>query len=546
MNTLMSPEELEARLHYLEEINRFTIDALEMAASLGDFQRSLHRLQKPSAILEETTSRAKRLIPFQAMALYLVDDTDSNFNLAHAEPASQMDAIREEVEFLIENGTFAWALREQRAVMVSSKDFQRQLVLHVLATHARIRGMFVGILNLEEKNIPGVSISLLSIILQNSANTLESFELYRMVQKARDELENRVKERTLELAETNKKLELEVAQRRRAEEAVRIEQDSRERVARSIGAGLCMVSRDYRVFWTNDILRQRWGVMNGQLCYAAFEQRTEICPQCGARDIFELGKEEAIYEQERKPLLITPLEEKLRLIEDQGMDITICANFSGDFADQTPEDFVKKILYDQIKIRQLFVGHDYTFGKDRQGNIALLKEFGRKLGFNVEVVEAVRVGGMVVSSTLVRELIQKGELREAAKLLGRNYLLIGQVIHGHGRGSKNLGFPTANLKPAGALFPKPGIYAVFAIYEGKRYEGVANLGWNPTFHDQKFSIEVHILNFHQDIHGHRLQVEFVERLRDEVAFCGPEELIAQIKKDIAQAKKLLPAADPGA
>jgi two-component system sensor histidine kinase/response regulator len=300
MNTLMSPEELEARLHYLEEINRFTIDALEMAAPLGDFQRSIHRLQKPSAILEETTSRAKRLIPFQAMALYLVDDTDSNFNLAHAEPASQMDAIKEEVEFLIENGTFAWALREQRAVMVSSKDFQRQLVLHVLATHARIRGMFVGILNLAEKNIPGVSISLLSIILQNSANTLESFELYRMVQKARDELENRVKERTLELAETNKKLQLEVAQRRRAEEAVRIEQDNRERIARSIGAGLCMISRDYRVFWTNDILRQRWGVMNGQFCYVAFEQRTEICPQCGARDVFELGKEEAIHEQERK------------------------------------------------------------------------------------------------------------------------------------------------------------------------------------------------------------------------------------------------------
>jgi riboflavin kinase/FMN adenylyltransferase len=270
----------------------------------------------------------------------------------------------------------------------------------------------------------------------------------------------------------------------------------------------------------------------------------------------EIGGESIVYTFEPhpaevlapqlKPLLITSLEEKLRLIEDQGIDLTICANFSGDFADQTPEDFVKKVLYDQIKIRQLFVGHDYTFGKDRRGNIALLKEFGRKLGFNVEVVEAVRVGGMVVSSTLIRELIQKGELREAAKLLGRNYLLIGQVIHGHGRGSKNLGFPTANLKPAGALFPKPGIYAVFAIYEGKRYEGVANLGWNPTFHDQKFSIEVHILNFHQDIHGHRLQVEFVERLRDEVAFRGPEELIAQIKKDIARAKELLPAVPPGA
>jgi riboflavin kinase/FMN adenylyltransferase len=130
-------------------------------------------------------------------------------------------------------------------------------------------------------------------------------------------------------------------------------------------------------------------------------------------------------------------------------------------------------------------------------------------------------------------------MREAAKLLGRNYLFTSQVIRGHGRGSRKLGFPTANLKLAGALFPKPGIYAVWAFYEGKRYAAVANLGWNPTFHDQKFSIEVHILNFDRDIYGHPLGVEFVERLRDEVTFRGPEELIAQIKKDISQARKVL-------
>ena len=252
----------------------------------------------------------------------------------------------------------------------------------------------------------------------------------------------------------------------------------------------------------------------------------------------------AVLAPEHKPLLITPLEEKLRLIAEQGMDVAILANFSDKFANQTPEDFVKGILYDQIKIRQLYVGHDYTFGKDRRGNIALLKELGRKLGFNVEVVEAVRVGGMVVSSTLIRELIQKGELREAARLLGRNYLLYGQVIHGRGRGGKKLGFPTANLKPAGALLPKPGIYAVRAIFEGKRYPAVANLGWNPTFHDQKFSTEVHILNFNQDIYGQPLRVEFVERLRDEATFRGPEELVTQIKKDITQAQKILSADDP--
>jgi len=268
----------------------------------------------------------------------------------------------------------------------------------------------------------------------------------------------------------------------------------------------------------------------------------------------EIGGESIVYTFEPhpveilapklKPLLITPLEEKMRLIAEQGMDVMICANFSEKFASQTPEDFVQKVLYDQIKIRQLFVGHDYTFGKDRRGNIALLKELGRKLGFNVEVVEAVRVGGMVVSSTRIREFIHKGELGEAARMLGRNFLLVGQVIRGHGRGSKKLGFPTANLKPAGGLFPKPGIYAVWARYEGQRYPGVSNLGWNPTFHGQEFSIEVHILKFNQDIYGETLGVEFVERLRDETAFPGPEELKAQIKKDIAQAITILQAASP--
>ena len=213
----MSQEENEVRLNYLEEINRFTIDALEMAASLGDFHSSLDKLQDPDAILRETAPRVKRLIPFQAVSFYLVDEPSSDITLVHCDPPSETDFVTEQVEFLIDNGTFAWALRERRAVMVSSKDFRRQVLLHVMATHTRIRGLFVGLLNPREKNIPGVSLSLLSIILLNSANTLENFELYRMVQKAREELENRVVERTRELTEINQKLQLEIAERKRAE-----------------------------------------------------------------------------------------------------------------------------------------------------------------------------------------------------------------------------------------------------------------------------------------------------------------------------------------
>ena len=213
----MSQEETEVSLNYLEEVNRFTIGALDMAASLGDFHSSLDKLQDPDAILQETAPRVKRLIPFQAVAFYLVDEASSDITLAHCDPPSQTDSIKEQVEFLIDNGTFAWALREHRAVTVSSKDFRRQVLLHVMATHAGIRGLFVGLLNPREKNIPGVSLLLLSIILLNTANTLESFELYQMVQKAREELENRVMERTRELTDINWKLQLEIAERNRAE-----------------------------------------------------------------------------------------------------------------------------------------------------------------------------------------------------------------------------------------------------------------------------------------------------------------------------------------
>ena len=218
MELPLTRDALESRLEYLEEVNRFTIDALEMAASLGDFQSSLQNLDEPHAILKEMGSRIKRLIPFDVIAFYLVEEATSDFYLGDVQSSDQRDEIKQEVEFLIDNGTFAWALRENRAVLISTRDFQRKLVLHAMTTVARIRGMFVGMLPVEESNIPGVSIALLSIILLNSANALESFELYRMIQNARDQLEIRVKERTIELAQTNEKIQIEIAERKQAEE----------------------------------------------------------------------------------------------------------------------------------------------------------------------------------------------------------------------------------------------------------------------------------------------------------------------------------------
>jgi PAS domain S-box-containing protein len=255
-------EDWESRANYLEEINRFTIDALEMAASLGDFQSSLHKRQEPSAIIKEAESRAKRLIPFHTAAFYLVNELNADFFLADCEPESEKGFLQKEIDFLIENGTFAWALRENRAVWVSSRDFRQQIVLHVAATQARIRGMFVGVLDPKEKNIPAVSLSLLSIILLNSANALENFELYRMVQESRNELENRVQKRTLELAEINQKLQQEIGEHRQSVEALRKSEERYRVLVENAPVGILTVDAAGRIADVNPMLVRLLGFVS--------------------------------------------------------------------------------------------------------------------------------------------------------------------------------------------------------------------------------------------------------------------------------------------
>jgi len=188
---------LEERIQYLEEVNRSTLDTLEMAAYLGDFQTSITKLQEPSVILHETRSRIQRLIQFQAIAFFLVDETDNEFFLASCEPENYSSYLKNEMNFLIDNGTFAWALRERRLISISSKDFKKQIVFHVMATSSRVRGMFVGLLEKGKTNIPDTALSLLSIILLNSSNALESFELYKMMREINKNLAKKENYRTL-------------------------------------------------------------------------------------------------------------------------------------------------------------------------------------------------------------------------------------------------------------------------------------------------------------------------------------------------------------
>lgn len=171
---------LEDRIQSLEEQARFTLDVLEMAASLGDFQTSINKLSQPHEIIKETRTRVNGFISFLGSSFYLVEEGSSDFYQMDCEPDRFTELIRSEITHLIDTGIFALAVRENRPITVYSRDKRYRLVLHVLSTSARIRGMFVGLLARTDRNISAIVLSLLSIILKNCANAIESFELYRL------------------------------------------------------------------------------------------------------------------------------------------------------------------------------------------------------------------------------------------------------------------------------------------------------------------------------------------------------------------------------
>ena len=237
--------------------------------------------------------------------------------------------------------------------------------------------------------------------------------------------------------------------------------------------------------------------------------------------------------------LITLYEQKVELIAACGIDTLVCIPFTQDFAATPPQEFIKRTLCDTIGMKTVVVGPDYSFGKGREGNIALLQKMARELGFQVVVSHWIDEGPRRISSTEIRNLVQAGRVEDAATLLGRFYQIRGTVIHGKNRGGKILGFPTANITLYDELCPKTGVYAVTVEYHDRGYHGVANIGYSPTFDNGEFSVEVHILDFNKSIYDHPIRVNFVQRLRGEKKFPSPELLAAQIKVDIAEARKIL-------
>lgn len=203
----LDPEKLLARIDYLEENRRFIQNVLEMAISLGDFQENINKGYGPENVLLEANKRISHLIPFEANALYLVDQEQSDFHLSVCNQKHLEPFIRDEVEHMIDAGYFAWAIREKRGVTISSRDHSRKFVLHVITTYSRIRGMFIGLLPEKNSKIPDTSLTLLSIILLNTANALESIEFYALLRNQNETLEKMVEERTQTLAKYERQLQ---------------------------------------------------------------------------------------------------------------------------------------------------------------------------------------------------------------------------------------------------------------------------------------------------------------------------------------------------
>ena len=234
--------------------------------------------------------------------------------------------------------------------------------------------------------------------------------------------------------------------------------------------------------------------------------------------------------------LLVSLSHRLRLIEQQGIDVCVVLRFTKGFSRLSPEKFIRRYLVEKIAAREVIVGDDFRFGQDRSGTLEFFRRAGKKYGFKVHTIPATRGGRKTVSSSDVRWLIAKGDLTRAQKLLNRRVSLFGKVVKGDGRG-KILGYPTANINLSDEVMLPLGVYAVMVDVNGKKYCGIVNVGRRPSFKTyEKIHAEVHLLDFHSSLYGKEMIVEFLKKFRNEKRFSNPEALIQQIRRDEQRAR----------
>jgi riboflavin kinase / FMN adenylyltransferase len=237
------------------------------------------------------------------------------------------------------------------------------------------------------------------------------------------------------------------------------------------------------------------------------------------------------------PLQIQTLDQKVATIGSLGIPLVIVIPFDMQLAQTSARDFAVKILWEKLRPKEIHVGPNFAFGHRRQGSFNLLKEIGEEKGFLAAKIHQVQFRGNRVSSTAIRQALVSGQVGLARRLLSRPFALDGVITHGMGLGSK-IGVPTANLNTANELIPRRGVYVTMLSVDGQKYRGVTNIGFRPTINTEgNLSIETHLLDFDRDLYGKKATLEFLMRLRDERRFPGEEALVAQIRKDILNARR---------
>jgi riboflavin kinase/FMN adenylyltransferase len=235
---------------------------------------------------------------------------------------------------------------------------------------------------------------------------------------------------------------------------------------------------------------------------------------------------------------LTTKEEKLARFEDAGIKEVLFLTFDRDLASMSPQEFVQRILRDGLGIRELFIGEHFAFGNNRSGRVADLVRLGSEAGFTVHPMTPLRVDGQVVSSSRIRNLIQNGDVQDAARLLGRHYTLGGRVVPGQRRG-QSMGWPTANvLLPIDRVIPADGVYVTRMVWNDSRYDSVSYIGTRPTFGPGERLLEVYLLDQDRDLYGERIDVQFLQRLRGDLTCATADELSAQIRADVSQARQV--------
>ncbi len=245
-----------------------------------------------------------------------------------------------------------------------------------------------------------------------------------------------------------------------------------------------------------------------------------------------------ILRPESAPLRVSTNAQRMEWFGTVGLEAAVVLPFTLDLARLSPEEFVEQILVRGLHVRAVLVGENFRFGHKQAGNVALLRELAARHGFAVEIIPPVALDGEIVSSTAIRREIAAGNVTHAARLLGRPFALTGEIATGTGTG-RRFTFPTLNLKPEQELLPARGVYVTRTLLEGetRSRRSVTNVGMRPTFNGTSLSVETHLLDFSGQVTAKRMEIRFWKRLREEKKFAGPEDLRAQIARDIAAANK---------